>query len=90
MPLSLTVLLPLSLRRPKDFSVAPPRKPVVWEDLSTGKFHAVNNETGEKVPCDRDGRPLPQFHLDISGTASTKERMNLRLKVCVSALVAAS
>ena len=39
---------------------------MVWEDLSTGKFHAVNNETGEKVPCDRDGRPLAQFHLNIS------------------------
>merc|ERR1711871_1040511 len=64
----------------QDFAVAEPRKPVVWEDLSTGKFHAVNNETGEKVPCDRDGRPLPQFHLRISGIASTKERMKLRLK----------
>ena len=57
-----------------------PRKPVVWEDLTTGKFHAINNETGEKVPCDRDGRPLAQFHLNVSGTASTKERMTLRLK----------
>jgi hypothetical protein len=56
------------------------RKPVVWEDLTTGRFHAINNETGEKVPCDRDGRPMAQFHLDISGTASTKERMKLRLK----------
>ena len=64
----------------QDFSAKEPRKPVVWEDLSTGKFHAVNNETGEKVPCDRDGRPLAQFHLNISGTASTKERMKLRLK----------
>lgn len=61
-------------------SIALPRKPVVWEDLSTGKFHAINNETGEKVPCDRNGRPLAQFHLDVSGTASTKERMKLRLK----------
>ena len=61
--------------------MAEPRKPVVWEDLSTGKFHAVNNETGEKVPCDRDGRPLPQFHLGISGTATTKARKSLRLKV---------
>ena len=57
-----------------------PRKPVVWEDLSTGRFHAINNETGEKVPCDRNGRPLAQFHLNVSGTASTKERMTLRLK----------
>lgn len=87
-----------------------PRKPVVWEDLTTGKFHAVvralkvlsggtqsaggcavdqprcldshvqNNETGEHVPCDRSGRPLPQFHLNISGTASTSERLKLRLK----------
>lgn len=56
------------------------RKPVVWEDLTTGKFHAVNNETGEKVPCDRDGRPLAQFHLNISGIAHTKDRMKLRLK----------
>ena len=61
-------------------AIALPRKPVVWEDLTTGKFHAVNNETGEKVPCDRNGRPLAQFHLDVSGTATTKERMNLRLK----------
>ena len=61
-------------------AVALPRKPVVWEDLSTGKFHAINNETGEKVPCDRNGRPLAQFHLDISGVASTKERLKLRLK----------
>ena len=61
-------------------AVALPRKPVVWEDLSTGKFHAINNETGEKVPCDRNGRPLPQFHLNVSGTATTKERMTLRLK----------
>ena len=61
-------------------SIVLPRKPVVWEDLSTGKFHAINNETGEKVPCDRNGRPLAQFHLDVSGTASTKERMKLRLK----------
>lgn len=58
-----------------------PRKPVVWEDLATGKFHAVNNETGEEVPCDRDGRPVAQFHLGVSGTASTKTRMQLRLKV---------
>jgi hypothetical protein len=57
-----------------------PRKPVVWEDLNTGKFHAINNETGEKVPCDRDGRPMAQFHLDISGIATTKARLGLRLK----------
>ena len=54
-----------------------PRKPVVWEDLNTGKFHAINNETGEKVPCDRDGRPMAQFHLDISGIATTKARLGL-------------
>jgi hypothetical protein len=64
----------------RDYSAKEPRKPVVWEDLSTGKFHAINNETGEKVPCDRDGRPLAQFHLNISGVASTKDRMKLRLK----------
>lgn len=56
------------------------RKPVVWEDLSSGTFHAVNNETGEHVPCDHNGRALPRFHLDVSGIASTKERMSLRLK----------
>jgi hypothetical protein len=58
-----------------------PRKPVVWVDLASGKFHAVNNETGEEVPTDRDGRPVPQFHHNISGVASTKTRLNLRLKV---------
>ena len=57
-----------------------PRKPVVWEDLNTGKFHAINNETGERVPCDRNGRPLPQFHNGISGIASTKQRKGLRDK----------
>ena len=56
------------------------RKPVVWEDLTTGKFHAINNETGEEVPVDRDGRPIAQFHLGVSGTATTKARMSLRLK----------
>ena len=57
-----------------------PRKPVVWEDLTTGKFHAVNNETGEEVPVDRNGRPIAQFHHGISGIASTHERNSLRLK----------
>ena len=57
-----------------------PRKPVVWEDLTTGKFHAVNNETGEEVPVDRNGRPIAQFHHGISGVASTHERNSLRLK----------
>ena len=61
-------------------STAEPRKPVVWEDLTTGKFHAVNNETGEHVECDRNGRPIAQFHHGISGVASTKERLGLRLK----------
>jgi len=56
------------------------RKPIVWEDLATGKFHAINNETGEEVPTDRNGRPLPQFHLGTSGTATTQQRANLRLK----------
>lgn len=63
-----------------DVVVPVPRKPVVWEDLTTGKFHAVNNETGEKVACTRDGKPLPVFHNGVSGIASTKERSKIRLK----------
>lgn len=56
------------------------RKPVVWEDLTTGKYHAINNDTGELVPVDRDGRPIAQFYLGISGCASTQERTKMRLK----------
>ena len=52
----------------------------MWEDLNTGKFHAVNNETGESVPCDSQGRTLPQFHHGVSGVASTKKRLGLTLK----------
>jgi len=56
------------------------RKPVVWEDLTTGKFHAINNKTGERIEVDRDGRPIAEFHLNVSGVASTKQRSSLRLK----------
>jgi hypothetical protein len=52
----------------------------VWEDLTTGKYHAINNDTGEVVPVDRDGRPIAQFYLGISGCASTQERTKMRLK----------
>lgn len=64
----------------KDFKVDAPRKPVVWQDLSTGKYHAVNNETGEEVQTDADGRPIAQFHHNVSGVATTKQRLSLRLK----------
>ena len=77
-------------RRLETHVVPVPRKPVVWEDLTTGKFHAVNNETGEKVACDRNGRPLPEFHNNISGIASTKERKTIRLKVRVASSAALS
>ena len=56
------------------------RKPVVWQDACTGKYHAVNNETGDAVPCDAHGKPLPRFHSGVSGVASTKKRMGLTLK----------
>lgn len=56
------------------------RKPAVWQDMATGRCHAVNNETGEAVPCTITGTPLPQFHKGISGVASTKQRLGLTLK----------
>ena len=58
------------------------RKPVVWQNLIDGTYYAINNHTGDRVPCDRLGRPIPQFHRGISGVASTKMRMSLNLKVC--------
>ena len=54
--------------------------PYAWQDLVTGRYHSVNNETGEHVPCDALGNSLPQFHHNVSGVASTKSRMALRLK----------
>ena len=81
LPLAVSTAHSLSALLLPDHRLQEARKPVVWEDLSSGTFHAVNNETGEHVPCDRDGRALPRFHLDVSGIASTKERMSLRLKV---------
>lgn len=54
--------------------------PYAWCDLVTGRYHSVNNKTGEHVPCDALGNSLPQFHHDVSGVASTKTRMALRLK----------
>ena len=37
--------------------------------MSTGKYHAVNNDTGEQVSCDANGRPIAQFHHNVSGVA---------------------
>ena len=57
------------------------RKPVVWENQVDGTYYAINNSTGDRVPCDVHGRPIAQFHKGISGVASTKKRMSLHLKV---------
>ena len=56
----------------RDADAAPP---VVWEDMCTGKCHFVNNATGERIACDRSGKPLPRFLHGVSGVATTKVRL---------------
>lgn len=79
-PSSLIPARALSRHPPQTHRSTEVRRPVVFENLVDGTFHAVNNSTGDKVPCDRNGRPLPQFHLGTSGIATTKERKRLNLK----------
>lgn len=40
----------------------------------------VNNETGDHIPCTATGKPILPFHPGITGVASTKKRMGLKLK----------
>lgn len=54
---------------------------MVWQNMVDGTYYAINNDTGDRVPCDRLGKPIPQFHRNISGVASTKMRLSLNLKV---------
>ena len=51
-----------------------PKKPVVWEDLATGKSWMVNNQTGEHVACTADGAPLTFYKPGVSGKATTSMR----------------
>jgi hypothetical protein len=55
-------------------------RPYVWTDFNTGKFHMINNVTGEKVQCTPDGEPLRKFIPGITGVVSTKERARLVAK----------
>eukprot|EP00962_Isochrysis_galbana_P014139 scaffold4029_cov117-Isochrysis_galbana.AAC.3 len=61
-------------------SAAASYKPYVWNDLNTGKFHMINNVTGEKVQCTPDGVPLRKFIPGVSGVVRTKERAKLVAK----------
>ena len=57
------------------------QQPVIWENQVVGRFHVVNNETGDHIACDPFGKPTPPFHPGITGVADTKERLSLQLKV---------
>ena len=51
--------------------------PHVWQDMSTGKYYMVNNDTGQRVPCDQSGKVLRKMIPGVSGIASTETRRQL-------------
>lgn len=52
-------------------------RPYIYQDMNTGRFYMVNNHTGEKVPCEADGKRIRDFLPGISGIAKTKDRAQL-------------